>query len=445
MSALVAVPRPPAELLLRGAHVLDPNAGIDGAHDVLVRDGEIAEIGAPASLQAPAGAQVVEAEGKHLFPGFVDPHVHLRSPGGEHKEDLETGTRAAAAGGYCAVVAMPNTDPVLDHPALLRGLLLAAGRDARIPVGFMAAISIGLAGERLTAMSELREAGAVGFTDDGKPVVSAGLLRHALRYQLMCGGMLALHEEDPALSGAGVMHEGSISVELGLAGIPSISESTMIARDALIAGHENGRVHFQHLSARSSVDALAAARARGVRASGEVTPHHLLLTDEQVRTLDTNFKMNPPLRTEDDRAALIDALRDGTIECIATDHAPHARDEKDVPFEQAPMGTTGLESSFAVLHTELVLPGVIGLALLLERLTAGARLLELEVPAIAVGRSANLALFDLEARWTIGEAGYESRSSNCCFAGREVRGRNLLTLADGAVAYRERAFALSAA
>ncbi|MGD0384602.1 MAG: dihydroorotase [Solirubrobacteraceae bacterium] len=445
MSALVAVPRPPAELLLRGAHVLDPNAGIDGAHDVLVRDGEIAEIGAPASLQAPAGAQVVEAEGKHLFPGFVDPHVHLRSPGGEHKEDLETGTRAAAAGGYCAVVAMPNTDPVLDHPALLRGLLLAAGRDARIPVGFMAAISIGLAGERLTAMSELREAGAVGFTDDGKPVVSAGLLRHALRYQLMCGGVLALHEEDPALSGAGVMHEGSISVELGLAGIPSISESTMIARDALIAGHENGRVHFQHLSARSSVDALAAARARGVRASGEVTPHHLLLTDEQVRTLDTNFKMNPPLRTEDDRAALIDALRDGTIECIATDHAPHARDEKDVPFEQAPMGTTGLESSFAVLHTELVLPGVIGLALLLERLTAGARLLELEVPAIAVGRSANLALFDLEARWTIGEAGYESRSSNCCFAGREVRGRNLLTLADGAVAYRERAFALSAA
>jgi len=445
MSALVAVPRPPAELLLRGAHVLDPNAGIDGAHDVLVRDGEIAEIGAPASLQAPVGAQVVEAEGKHLFPGFVDPHVHLRSPGGEHKEDLETGTRAAAAGGYCAVVAMPNTDPVLDHPALLRGLLLAAGRDARIPVGFMAAISIGLAGERLTAMSELREAGAVGFTDDGKPVVSAGLLRHALRYQLMCGGMLALHEEDPALSGAGVMHEGSLSVELGLAGIPSISESTMIARDALIAGHENGRVHFQHLSARSSVDALAAARAREVRASGEVTPHHLLLTDEQVRTLDTNFKMNPPLRTEDDRAALIDALRDGTIECIATDHAPHARDEKDVPFEQAPMGTTGLESSFAVLHTELVLPGVIGLALLLERLTAGARLLELEVPAIAVGRSANLALFDLEARWTIGEAGYESRSSNCCFAGREVRGRNLLTLADGAVAYRERAFALSAA
>ncbi len=445
MSALVAAPRPPAELLLRRAHVIDPASGIDAPHDVLVRDGEIAALGAPASLEAPSGTEVVEAEGKHLFPAFVDPHVHLRSPGQEHKEDLETGTRAAAAGGYCAVVAMPNTEPVLDQPALLRGMLMAAGREARIPVGFMAAISVGQRGEQLTEMSELRDVGAVGFTDDGKPVASAGLLRRALRYQLLCGGVLALHEEDPALSGSGVMHEGTVSVELGLAGIPSISESTMIARDSLIAEHEHGRVHFQHLSARRSADALAAARAAGVNVSGEVTPHHLLLTDECVRGLDTRFKMNPPLRTEDDRLALVAALRDGTIECIATDHAPHARDEKNVPFEQAPMGTTGLESSFAVLYTELVLPGVIGLEVLLERLTAGARLLELEVPAIAVGRSANVCLIDLAARWRIGDAGYESRSSNCCFAGREVNGRTLLTLADGAVAFRERAFALSAA
>jgi dihydroorotase len=445
MNALVAAARPPAELLLRGPHVLDPLAGIDGPHDVLVRDGEIAALGAPASLEAPAGAQIVEAEGKHLFAAFVDPHVHLRSPGQEHKEDLETGTRAAAAGGYCAVVAMPNTDPVLDQPALLRGLLMAAARDARIPVGFMAAISVGLRGEQLTEMSELREVGALGFTDDGKPVANAGLLRHALRYQLLCGGVLALHEEDPALSGSGVMHEGMVSTELGLAGIPSISESTMIARDALIAEHEHGRVHFQHLSTRRSIDALAAARVRGVNVSGEVTPHHLLLTEEAVRPLDSSFKVNPPLRTEEDRLALIEALRDGTIECIATDHAPHARDEKNVPFEQAPMGTTGLESSFAVLYTDLVAPGVLRLEVLLERLTAGARLLELDVPTIAVGRSANLCLIDLQARWKIGEAGYESRSSNCCFGGREVSGRTLLTLADGAVAFRERAFALSAA
>jgi dihydroorotase len=445
MSTLVAAARPPAELLLRGAHAIDPNLRLDGRHDVLVRDGEIAEIGTPGSIEAPAGAQIVDAEGKHLFPAFVDPHVHLRSPGQEHKEDLETGTRAAAAGGYCAVVAMPNTAPVLDQPALLRGMLLAAGRDARIPVGFMAAISVGSAGAQLTEMSELRQLGAIGFTDDGRPVANAGLLRHALRYQRLCGGVLALHEEDPALSGAGVMHEGTVSVELGLAGIPSISESTMIARDALIAEHENGRVHFQHLSARRSAELLGEFRERGAQVSGEVTPHHLLLTHEDVRALDSSFKMNPPLRTEDDRTALVEALRDGTIECIATDHAPHARDEKNVPFEQAPMGTTGLESSFAVLYTELVLPGVFSLEVLLERLTAGARLLGLETPTIAVGRSANLCLVDLEARWRIGEAGYESRSSNCCFAGREVAGRTLLTLADGAVAFRERAFALSAA
>jgi dihydroorotase len=445
MSAFTAAPRPLAELLLRGAHVLDPANGIDGPHDVLVRGGEIAELAPPGTLVATAGVEAVDGDGKHLFPAFVDPHVHLRTPGQEHKEDLETGTRAAAAGGYCAVVAMANTDPVIDHPALLRGLVLTASHDARVPVGFMAAISVGLRGEALTDMSELRDAGAVGFSDDGKPVAAAGLLRHALRYQRLCGGMLALHEEDPTLSGSGVMNEGIVSVKLGLAGIPAISESTMIARDAQIAEAEGARLHFQHLSARRSVEALAEARARGVKVSGEVTPHHLLLTDEDVRTLDSSFKMNPPLRTEDDRQALIDALRDGTIELIATDHAPHARDEKNVPFEQAPMGTTGLESCFAVLYTELVLPGVISLEVLLARLTAAAPLIELESPAILPGRPANACLIDLSAQWRIGEAGYESRSANCCFAGRDVYGRTLLTLADGAVAFRERAFALSAA
>jgi dihydroorotase len=204
-------------------------------------------------------------------------------------------------------------------------------------------------------------------------------------------------------------------------------------------------VHFQHLSARSSVDALAAARARGARVSGEASPHHLLLTDEAVRSLDTSMKMNPPLRAESDRAAIVAALRDGTIECVATDHAPHARDEKDVPFEQAPMGTTGLESAFAVLYTDLVLPGVLTLETLLERLTAAGRLFDLPTPEIAVGRPANLCLIDLETRWRIGESGYESRSANCCFAGREVQGRTLLTIAAGVVAYRERAFAVSAA
>jgi len=443
---LVHREQPPADLLVRGAHVLDPRAGLDAPYDVLVRGGEIAELGAPGSLAAPEGAEVLEGEGRHLFPGFVDPHVHLRTPGQEHKEDLDSGTRAAAAGGFVAVVAMPNTDPVVDDATVLRSLREAARREARIPVGFLASVTRGLAGEALTEMAELRDAGALGFTDDGKPVHRAVMLRKALQYQRLCGGVLALHEEDPSLSGRGVMHEGEVSARLGLAGIPSISESTMIARDAAIAGYEAGRIHIQHLSARESVAAVAEAKARGVRLTAEASPHHLTLTHAAVAArLDTRLKMNPPLREEDDRRALVAGLRDGTIDCIATDHAPHAREEKEVPFEEAPMGTTGLETAFAALYTELVLPGVLPLALVVEKLGAGAAVLGLATPRIVAGEPAQLCLVDLEATWQVGEAGYESRSENCCFAGRELAGRVLATVAAGAVVYRERAFALSAA
>ena len=285
---------------------------------------------------------MIDGEGRHLFPGFVDPHVHLRTPGQEHKEDLDTGTRAAAAGGYVAVVAMPNTDPAIDSAPVLLSLREQARREARVPVGFLASVTRGLAGEALTEMAELRDAGALGFTDDGKPVHRAGILRKALQYQRLAGGVLCLHEEDPTLSGRGVMHEGSVSARLGLAGIPSVSESTLIARDAALARYEDGRIHIQHLSARESVEAVAAAKAGGVQITAEASPHHLTLTDrELLAQLDTRLKMNPPLRTEDDRQALIDGLRDGTIDCIATDHAPHAREEKEVPFEEAAMGTTG--------------------------------------------------------------------------------------------------------
>jgi dihydroorotase len=441
-NALVHAAAPPPDVLIRGAHVLDPRAGIDGVADVLVRDGRIAAVGP--DLEAPEGAEELDGAGRHLFPAFVDPHVHLRVPGQEHKEDVETGTRSAAAGGYCCVVAMPNTDPVIDSAPLLRSLRDIAARDARIPVGFMPAITRGLAGDELTDMAELRHDGALGFTDDGRPVVSAGMLRKALQYQRLVGGVLALHEEDPSLSGRGAMHEGAVSALLGVAGIPSISESTMIARDCAIAGYEGGRVHMQHLSARESVEAIAAAKAAGVQVTCEASPHHLCLTDEAVRGLDTRMKMNPPLRTESDRRALIAGLLDGTIDCIATDHAPHARDEKEVPFEQAPMGTTGLETAFAAVHTELVLPGVLPLALVVEKLTSGGGLLGLPVPTIAEGQEANLTLVDLDAEWEVGEHGYESRSANCCFAGRRLRGRVLLTVAAGSVAYRERSFAVGA-
>jgi dihydroorotase len=436
---------PGANLLIVGAHVLDPRTGIDAPHDVLVRERKIAQIAAPGELRPDGQPEIVQARGRHLLPAFVDPHVHLRSPGQEHKEDLETGTRAAAVGGYGAVIAMPNTDPVLDSAPLLRSLREAAAREARIPVGFMAAITRGLEGVELTEMAELMGEGALGFTDDGRPVASAGVLRKALQYQRMCGGVLTLHEEDPSLSHGGSMHEGAISATLGVSGIPSVSESTMVARDAELAGYEGGRVHFQHLSCAASVHAVAAAKERGFRVSAEVTPHHLLLCDEHVRGLDTRMKMNPPLASESDRLALIEGLRSGTIDCIATDHAPHARHEKEVPFEQAPMGTTGLETAFAALHTELVLSGTIDLALLVERMTAGADLFGLPTPRIAVGEPANLTLVDLSAEWVAGEHGWESRSENCCFAARRLTGRVLMTVAAGGIAYRERAFSVVAA
>jgi dihydroorotase len=426
---------PPADVLIKGAHVLDPRSGIDERLDIRIVGGTIAELG---SALEPDG-ELIDGAGKHVFAGFVDPHVHLRVPGQEHKEDLETGTRSAAAGGFVAVVAMPNTSPTVDSAPVLRSLREAARREARIPVGFMASVTTGLHGEALTEMAELREAGALGFTDDGKPVHRAGLLRKALQYQKLVGAIIALHEEDPTLSGKGVVHEGEVSARLGLEGIPSISESTLIARDAAIAGYEDGRIHIQHLSARESVEAVAEAKARGVQITCEASPHHLTLTDQALlEGLDTRLKMNPPLRSESDRRALIAGLKDGTIDCIATDHAPHARHEKEVPFEEAPMGTTGLETAFASVYTDLVIPGVLPLSLVVSKLNAGAALMGLPTPAIAVGKPADLVLIDLEATWEVGEAGYESRSENCCFAGRTLNGKVITTIAAGGVVYRER-------
>ena len=426
----------PAELLIRSADVLDPRAELDERCDILIRDGHIAELGSPGSLPEPAGGEVLDAGGRQVFPAFVDPHVHLRTPGQEYKEDIASGTAAAAAGGFCGVVAMPNTDPVVDQASILGSLIDTARHQARVPVGFLAAITRGLQGTELTEMAELRDAGALGFSDDGKPVSSAGMLRRALQYQRLAGGVIALHEEDPALSADGVMHEGPVSARLGLAGIPSVSESTMIARDGALARYEDARVHFQHLSAVESVEALQAAKDAGARVSAEACPHHLTLTDELVRTLDSRFKMNPPLRAEADRRALVEALKSGLIDCVATDHAPHAAHEKEVPFEQAPMGTTGLETAFAALYTELVIPGELELAILVERMSAGAALLDLPVPLIRAGEVANMVLVDLDAKWEVGARGYVSRSANCCFQGRTVHGRVMLTLASGSVAFR---------
>lgn len=431
-------------LIVRGARVLCPRGGIDARRDVVVRSGEVAELAEPASAELP-GAEEIDADGLTLLPAFFDPHVHLRTPGREDEEDVETGTRAAAAGGFCGILAMANTEPPIDTAGELGALRDQARAQAAIPVGFTACVTRGMRGEELSEMAELADAGACGVTDDGLPIASARVLRRALQYQRLTGLQIALHEEDPDLSAGASMHEGVVSAALGIAGVPSVSESTMIARDCELAAYESARIHVQHLSAAESVETVARAKDAGVAVSCEATPHHLLLTDEEVRSLDARFKMNPPLRSERDRQALIEGLRSGAIDCVATDHAPHSSEEKEVPFEQAAMGVIGLETAFSALYTELVLPGVLELGTLVERLGGGAEPFGFEPPRIERGAEANLVLVDLEAEWEAGAEGWESRSRNSCFEGRRQRGRVLVTVAGGRVAYRQRSFALGVA
>lgn len=371
--------------------------------------------------------------------------MHLRTPGREDKEDVETGSRAAAAGGFCGILAMANTDPPVDTAAHVSALREQAREQAAVPTGFMATVTRAMNGTELAEMSDLAAAGAVGFSDDGLPIANARVMRRALQYQRLVGLPIALHEEDPELSAGGSMHEGAVSAALGIAGVPSVSESTMISRDCALAAFEEARIHVQHLSAAESVAAIEAAKAAGVQVTCEATPHHLTLTDEAVRGLDSRFKMNPPLRTESDRQALIDAVRSGTIDCIATDHAPHTSNEKEVPLEEAMMGVTGLETAFSAVYTSLVLPGVLDLGTVVERLSGGAAPLGFAPPRIAAGAEANLALVDLEAEWEAGAEGWESRSDNSCFAGDRLRGRVLTTIVAGRVAYRQRSFAMGVA
>jgi dihydroorotase len=413
--------------------VLDPVNGVDDVLDVRIDDGVIAALGSGLDTNS---HRVLDAEGLLLAPAFVDPHVHLRTPGREDEETVASGTAAAAAGGYCAILAMPNTDPVVDSAATLGALVVRARSEAEVPIGFFAAITKGQGGSELTEMGELADAGAAGFTDDGLPVASPGLMRRALQYGALTGRRLSLHCEETTLSRSGQMHEGEVSAELGFTGYPSVAESLMVERDLALAAYERQPLHLLHLSAWESVQALRRARDEGVQATGEVTPHHLCLTDEAVRSLDPNVKMNPPLRSASDRTALIEGLKDGTITAIATDHAPHARHEKEVPFEAAPFGVIGLETAFAALYTRLVEPGVLPLETLLERMSAGpARAYGLDEPKIAVGAAANLVLLDLSASYRITAESFRSRSVNSWLLGETVKGKVRATIAAGRLAY----------
>jgi dihydroorotase len=430
---LFAKPAPAENLVVRGARVVDPVEGVDAVLDVRVDDGMIAALGTDLDTNA---HRIIEGEGLVLATAFVDPHVHLRTPGREDEETIASGTAAAAAGGYCAILAMPNTEPVVDSAATLGALVEGARTGAEIPVGFLAAITKGQGGAELTEMAELADAGAAGFSDDGVPVSSPGLMRRALQYGAVAGRRIALHCEETTLSRDGQMHEGEVSAELGLTGYPSVAESLMVERDLALAAYERQPLHLLHLSAWESVQALRRARAEGVAATAEVTPHHLCLTDEAVRSLDTNVKMNPPLRSGDDRYALIAGLKDGVIGAIATDHAPHARHEKEVPFEAAPFGVTGLETAFAALYTHLVEPGIVPLEMVLERMSAGpARAYGLDEPRIAVGRPANVVLLDLQASYRVTEESFRSRSVNSWLLGETLKGAVRATIAAGRMVF----------
>lgn len=424
-------PGDPANVVIRGARILDPAAGIDRVGDLVVRDGVIGG--------DPAGLEQVDGTGLTVIPGIVDVHVHLRTPGKEHAEDIASGTASAAAGGVVAVLAMPNTQPPTDSPSILGSLVERAGREAVVPTGFIPAITVGQAGESLTEHGDLAEAGAAALSDDGVPVASALVMRRALQYQRATGLLFTLHEEDMSLSGAGVMHEGVVSARIGLAGIPGVSEAVQVARDCALAGYEDARIHICHVSARETVDEIRSAKSRGVQVTAEVTPHHLLLTEDAVGADPdpARFKMNPPLRSEADRQALIEALVDGTIDVIATDHAPHPADEKENPFAEAPFGVIGLETAFAACHTELVQGGRMSLEDLVVRMsTRPAEIFGLPVPSLADGERANLAVLDLGATDRVGDRPYASKSANAAFEGMFFIGRVVMTIAGGQDVYR---------
>lgn len=417
-------------VLFRGARLVDPGSGRDGRADVLVEDGVIVSVDGP---MAARDSLVLDCDGLVLAPGLVDLHTHLREPGGEHEETVETGCRAAALGGYTAVAAMANTDPVADSAAVVREVLALARRAALCDVFPVGAITRGLAGEALAEMGDLAGAGVRVFSDDGRTVPRARLLRLALEYARAFDVVVAEHCEEESLSEGGQMHEGYYSGILGLSGVPAEAEEVVVARDLLLARMTGGRLHLCHLSSAGSVQLVQEARAAGVRVTAEVTPHHLALTDGELTGYDTNLKVNPPLRGEEDRAALREALQDGTIDAVATDHAPHAVEEKDREFDLAPPGTIGLETALAVVLTELVGPGHLSLSRAIEALsTTPARILGADGHGgpVEPGRAANLVAFDPEAVWRV-EPPFASRGRNSAFLGRTLRGRVVHTMLRG--------------
>jgi dihydroorotase len=425
-----------SRLLLRGGRVVDPGLGLDAARDVMVVDGTVEAVAARLPTK---GATVVDVRGLVVCPGFIDVHVHLREPGREDKETIATGTRAAAAGGFTAVCAMPNTSPVNDNAGITRAILEKARAEGAVRVYPIGAITRGQKGEELAEFGDLREAGCVAVSDDGHPVASARVMRRALEYAKAFDLPVIDHCEEPTLAERACMNEGPVSTLLGLRGVPAAGEAIMVERDVLLAELTGGRVHVAHLSAAASVDAVRRGKARGVRVTAEATPHHLLLTDEAVRETgyDTNTKMNPPLRSEADRQAVLSGLADGTIDCIATDHAPHTVDDKKVEFDQAANGVVGLETAVALCLDRLVGGGVVELHQLIALLSGNpARVMRLPGGALAPGSPADITVLDLARKRQVDPSRFESRGRNTPFAGLVLKGWPAMTVVGGRVVWK---------
>jgi dihydroorotase len=425
-------------LLIRGGRVVDPARGVDDDLDVLIEDGRIAQVGPRLAVR---GAEVLEAEGLVVCPGFIDIHTHLREPGREDKETIATGTRAAAAGGYTAVCAMPNTDPVNDQAGITRAILERARAEGVVRVYPIGAITRGSQGEQMSEYADLREAGCVALSDDGRPVASARMMRRALEYAGAFSLPIIDHCEEPTLFEGASMNEGPVATLLGLRGTPAVAESVVVERDVQLAELTGGRVHIAHLSTAASLEAVRRGKERGVRVTAEVTPHHLLLTDHAVKDTeyDTATKMNPPLRSEADRQALLDALRGGSIDCIATDHAPHTVDDKKVEYDQAAFGIVGLETAVALCLDRLVGEGVIDLPRLVALLAANpARVLALPGGTLAVDAPADVTLLDLKRRRKVDPTRFESKGRCTPFAGLTLKGWPVTTIVGGRVVWTDR-------